>query len=65
MLAWDKAHRQPAYWVSGARHRDGAILIQALMWNCRNLALDVKGECQAQSREAESTDAKREGRIDP
>lgn len=43
MLAWDQAHRQPAYWVSGARHRDGAILTQALMWNCRNLALRCEG----------------------
>jgi hypothetical protein len=43
MLAWDKAHRQPVYWVSGARHRDGAILIQALMWNCRNLAPRCEG----------------------
>ena len=48
MLAWDKAHRQPAYWVSGARHRDGAILIQALMRNCRNQAIDAKGEAQGQ-----------------
>jgi hypothetical protein len=64
LLTWDKAHRRPAYWVSGARRKDGASLIRALMRNCRNLHIDAKGDGQAHPREALSTDAMLQGRID-
>jgi hypothetical protein len=43
VLIWDEAHREPADWMSGARRRDGAILIQALVRNCRNLPHRCKG----------------------
>jgi hypothetical protein len=44
-----QVHREPVYWVDGVRHREGAISIQALMRNCGNLYLDVKGEGQEQN----------------
>jgi hypothetical protein len=37
MLAWNEVHRKPAYWMGGARRRDGASSIWAFMRNCRNL----------------------------
>lgn len=36
-------YRQPVYWVDGTRHRDGVILIQALMLNSRNLSFRCQG----------------------
>jgi hypothetical protein len=43
MLTWDRVHRKPADWMSGARRRDGAISIQALVRNCRNLRYRCQG----------------------
>ena len=58
------AHQRPVYWVSGARRKDGASLIRALVRNCRNLPIDAKGDGQAHPRKALSTDAIVQGRID-
>jgi hypothetical protein len=43
ILTWDEAYREPAYWISDVRRRDGAILIRALMRNCRNLGHRCQG----------------------
>jgi hypothetical protein len=43
MLTWDEVHRKPAYWMSGARRRDGASSIRAFMRNCRNLRRRCQG----------------------
>lgn len=35
-LPLGRAHREPADWMGGVRHRDGASSVQALWWNCGN-----------------------------
>ena len=56
MLAREESIGNPAYWVGGVRHRDGAILILAFMRNCGNLLHFAKGEGQEKKIEAKSTD---------
>lgn len=51
------AYREPAYWVGGVRHREGASSILALVWNCKNLRGDAKEDGQEKKIEALSTDA--------
>jgi len=55
-----RAHRKPADWVGGVRHRGGVISIQALRRNCGNSSRDAKGACQATQSKALSTDARLE-----
>ncbi len=43
MLTWDEVHRKPAYWMSGARRRDGVSSIWAFVRNCRNLRRRCQG----------------------
>jgi hypothetical protein len=57
MLTWDEVHRKPADWMSGARRRDGAISVQALVRNCRNLRHRCQGRWPSTKCEAASTDA--------
>lgn len=64
MLTWDEAYREPVYWMSDVRRRDGASLIRALMRNCRNLQRRCQGRKPVHKREALSTDAALQGRID-
>lgn len=56
-------HRQPAYWVDGVRQKDGVSSILALMWNCKNLRRDAKGDGQEKKIKALSTDAQRRGGL--
>lgn len=56
-----QVHRQPANWVGDVRQRDGASSIQALVWNCKNLHCDVKGDGQEKKIEAQSTEAQCRG----
>ncbi len=54
MLTWDEAYREPVYWMSDVRRRDGASLIRALMRNCRNLQRRCQGrKPSAQTRGSE------------
>lgn len=57
-LSPGQAHRAPADWVRGVRHRGGVISIQALRWNCGNPSRDAKGACQVKQSKALSTDAR-------
>lgn len=49
MYAWDKAQKGPAYGLSDGRRRDGASLVQALVWNVGTECSDVKGEVQGET----------------
>ena len=51
------AHREPAYWVGGVRHKDGVSSILALVRNCKNLHCDAKEDGQEKKIEALSTNA--------
>ena len=64
MLAWERAHRKPADWMSGVRRRDGASSIRALCGTVGTCDIDAKGDGQAHQRKAQSTDAMSQGRID-
>ena len=46
LLLRGPVHREPAYWMGGVRHRDGASSVRALVRNCKNLRCDVKGAGQ-------------------
>jgi len=39
---------EPAYCLSGVRHKDGVTLIQALVWNVGTCRSDDKGETQVE-----------------
>jgi hypothetical protein len=42
----EEAQRGPAYWLGGGRQIDGAILVQAFMWNVGTWRSDAKGAAQ-------------------
>ena len=61
-LAWDKVGEAPVYCLGGGRHKGGANLVQALVWNVGTCRLDVKGKTQMGSpHKSESTDARHRG----
>jgi hypothetical protein len=39
---------EPDDWAGGSRRIGGVSPTQAFMWNCRNQAIDAKGEAQGQ-----------------
>jgi hypothetical protein len=55
---------EPAYYLDGVRHKGGANLNQALVWNVGTCRSDDKGETQVRGpHEGESTDAGHRGGI--
>ncbi len=57
-----KVQGKPVYCLGGVRHKDGANLFQALVWNVGTCRFDVKGETQMGGpHEGESTNAKHGG----
>jgi hypothetical protein len=42
----EEVQRVPVYWLDGGRQIDGAILVQASVWNVGTWRSDAKGETQ-------------------
>jgi hypothetical protein len=47
-LTRERAQREPAYWLGGARHKGGVSPNLALLWNVRTCRADVKRRAQAE-----------------
>jgi hypothetical protein len=60
-----QARQTPDDWVGGDRRRGGVSRTQAFAWNCRNQALDAKGEAQAAQTARREYRCKGLGRTDP
>lgn len=48
VVSLGRARGTPAYCPSGARHRGGVNLDQAVVWNVGTFRLDAKGEIQVE-----------------
>ena len=60
-----QVRQMPDDGAGGDRRRGGVSWTQALTWNCRNQALDAKGEAQAAPTVRREYRSKRLGRTDP
>src|SRR6202790_1480571 len=60
-----RARQMPDDGAGGDRRRGGVSRAQAFAWNCRNQALDAKGEAQAAPTVRRENRCKRLGRPDP
>ena len=60
-----RARQMPDDGAGGDRRRGGVSRAQAFAWNCRNQALDAKGEAQAAPTVRREYRCKRLGRTDP
>jgi hypothetical protein len=63
--SWEKVRQMPDDGAGGDRRRGGVSRTQAFAWNCRNQALDAKGEAQAAPTVRREYRCKRLGRTDP
>jgi hypothetical protein len=65
LIILGQARQVPDDGAGGDRRRGGVSRTQAFAWNCRNQALDAKGEAQAVPTVRREYRCKRLGRTDP
>jgi hypothetical protein len=67
VLAWhgDEFSREPVYWLSGIRHKDGVTARQAFGRNRRTCRPGVKGELQAEVLQEAEYRYRAQGRNNP
>jgi len=62
-LLRDKVQGKPVYCLDGARHKGGASLFLALVWNMGTCRSDVKGEIQVEDPQGSEYRCGARGRI--